>query len=79
VFGVTGTASECLNYAIQNRAEWKARGECLVAEMLEDHNNNDTVAVDLNSRNKDGNEDLRRRGRRPSRDFEEEGAVAKEL
>lgn len=34
VFGVS--SDECLNYAVLNRAEWKARGEAIVAEMMEE-------------------------------------------
>jgi len=36
VFGVS--SDECLNYAIRNRAEWEARGEDIVAEMLSEMN-----------------------------------------
>jgi hypothetical protein len=32
VFGVS--SYECLNYAMQNRAEWQDKGEEIVAEML---------------------------------------------
>lgn len=32
VFGVS--SDECLNYAMKNRAEWKARGREVVAEMV---------------------------------------------
>jgi len=34
VFGVS--SDECLNYAVQNRDEWKEKGEQIVAEMMED-------------------------------------------
>lgn len=34
VFGVS--SDECLNYALNNRAEWEARGEDVVAEMIEE-------------------------------------------
>jgi hypothetical protein len=33
VFGVT--SDECLNYAMQNRLEWEAKGEQIVKEMVE--------------------------------------------
>jgi hypothetical protein len=33
VFGVS--SDEYLNYAVQNRQEWKARGEEIVSEMIE--------------------------------------------
>jgi len=33
VFGVS--SAECLNYAVQNRQEWEARGQELVAEMVQ--------------------------------------------
>ena len=32
VFGVS--SEECLNYALQNRAEWEARGEDIVKELV---------------------------------------------
>ena len=32
VFGVS--SDECLNYALQNRAEWAARGEEIVQELI---------------------------------------------
>jgi hypothetical protein len=32
VFGVS--SDECLNYAVRNRAEWEARGEEAVAELV---------------------------------------------
>ena len=32
VFGVS--SDECLTYALQNRAEWEARGEGIVAELV---------------------------------------------
>jgi hypothetical protein len=34
VFGVS--SDECLNYALQNRAEWEDRGEDMVAEMVKE-------------------------------------------
>ena len=39
VFGVS--SDEYLNYALQNREEWKARGQQVVAEMMDklDSNN----------------------------------------
>ena len=36
VFGVS--SDEYLNYALQNRAEWEARGQQVVAEMMENMN-----------------------------------------
>jgi hypothetical protein len=33
VFGVT--SDECLNYAMQNRVEWEAKGEEIIKEMVE--------------------------------------------
>jgi hypothetical protein len=33
VFGVS--SDECLNYALQNRAEWEERGEQVIQEMVE--------------------------------------------
>lgn len=33
VFGVT--SDECLNYALQNRQEWEAKGERIVKDMIE--------------------------------------------
>jgi len=40
VFGVS--SDECLNYAIQNRAEWEVRGEAAVQEMMEEFAQLDT-------------------------------------
>ena len=34
VFGVS--SDECLNYAIQNRDEWKEKGQDIVAEMMQE-------------------------------------------
>ena len=34
VFGVS--SDECLNYAVQNRAEWEARGEDILASLVEE-------------------------------------------
>ena len=39
VFGVN--SDECLNYAIRNRAEWLARGEEVVAELVKELSDND--------------------------------------
>ena len=36
VFGVS--SDECLNYALRNRAEWEARGEEMVTEMMAEFN-----------------------------------------
>jgi hypothetical protein len=37
VFGVS--SEECLNYALQNRAEWADRGEEMVKEMVKEFGN----------------------------------------
>jgi hypothetical protein len=52
VFGVS--SDECLNYAMQNRNEWKDRGQELVNEMIErvgierNNNNNQSSNVQTN-------------------------------
>ena len=47
VFGVS--SDECLNYALQNRAEWEARGETIVVELIKEIQNGD-AANELNKR-----------------------------
>ena len=49
VFGVS--SDECLNYALQNRAEWEARGKAIVQEMLDevDHEEKSPVVPNWNN------------------------------
>jgi hypothetical protein len=52
------SSDEYLNYAKKNREEWEARGQEVVAEMIEEVTKKlETEAVDAESKNTDKNDE----------------------
>lgn len=45
VFGVS--SEECLNYALQNRAEWEVRGQEIVQELIEEFPDEDMAPIEI--------------------------------
>lgn len=41
IFGVS--SDECLNYALENRNEWKEKGEAIVAQMVQELEEQDVI------------------------------------